>query len=49
MHSFEYYSPTEIVFGKGAENKLPEKIKKHGGTKVFLVYGGGSVVKSGLL
>ncbi len=49
MHSFEYYSPTEIVFGQGAENKLPEKIKKHGGSKVFLVYGGGSVVKSGLL
>ncbi len=49
MQSFEFYCPTEIVFGKGAESKAADKIKKHGGTKVFVVYGGGSVVKSGLL
>ena len=49
MQSFEYYSPTEIVFGRGAEAKTAEKIKKNGGTKVVLVYGGGSVVRSGLL
>lgn len=49
MQSFEYYSPTEIIFGKGAEDKTAEKVKKHGGTRVFVVYGGGSVVKSGLL
>ena len=49
MQSFEFYCPTEIVFGKGAESKAADKIKKHGGSKVFVVYGGGSVVKSGLL
>lgn len=49
MQSFEYYSPTEIVFGRGAEAKTAEKIKKYGGTRVFIVYGGGSVVRSGLL
>ena len=49
MQSFEYYSPTEIVFGKDAEAKTAEKIKKYGGTKVLIVYGGGSVVRSGLL
>lgn len=49
MQNFEYYSPTEIIFGKGAEAKTAEKIKKHGGSRVFIVYGGGSVVKSGLL
>ena len=49
MQSFEYYSPTEIVFGKDAEAKTAEKIKKHGGSRVFVVYGGGSVVRSGLL
>ena len=49
MQSFEYYSPTEIVFGRGAEAKTAEKIKKNGGTKVVLVYVGGSVVRSGLL
>jgi alcohol dehydrogenase len=49
MQSFEFHCPTEIVFGKGAEEKAAEKIKKYGGSKVFVVYGGGSVVKSGLL
>jgi alcohol dehydrogenase YqhD (iron-dependent ADH family) len=49
MQSFTFCAPTEIVFGKGAEDKLAAMIKKHGGTRVFLVYGGGSVVKSGLL
>ena len=49
MQSFEYYSPTEIVFGRGAEAKTAEKIKKNGGTRVVLVYGGGSVIRSGLL
>lgn len=49
MQSFEYYSPTEIIFGRNAEEKTAEKIKKHGGSRVFMVYGGGSVVKSGLL
>lgn len=49
MQSFEYYSPTEIIFGRGAEEKTAEKIKKHGGSRVFIVYGGGSVVRSGLL
>ena len=42
MQSFEYYSPTEIVFGKGAESKTADKIMKHGGSRVFIVYGGGS-------
>ena len=49
MQSFEFYCPTEIVFGRGAEEKTAAKVKKHGGTRVLLVYGGGSVVRSGLL
>mgnify|MGYP003294074353 CR=1 FL=1 len=49
MQSFTLYTPTEIVFGKGAELKVADEIKKWGGTKVLVVYGGGSVVKSGLL
>ena len=49
MQNFEFYCPTEIVFGKGAEDKLAEKIRQYGGTKVFLLYGGGSIEKSGLL
>ena len=49
MQSFQYYTPTEIVFGKGTEKKAGELVKKYGGKKVFLVYGGESAVKSGLL
>ena len=49
MQSFEFYCPTEIVFGRGAESKTAAEVQKHGGTRVLIVYGGGSVVRSGLL
>ena len=49
MHSFEYFCPTEIIFGQGAEDKVAEKIGKYGGSRVLILYGGGSAVKSGLL
>ena len=49
MHSFTYWSPTEVVFGREAELQVAEYVKKYGGSRVFLVYGGGSVVRSGLL
>ena len=39
---------TEIVFGKYTEANAGALVKKHGGTKVLLVYGGGSIKKSGL-
>ncbi len=39
---------TEIVFGLDTEKKVAELVKKHGGTKVMLVYGGGSIKKIGL-
>ncbi len=49
MNNFTFYSPTEFVFGKDTETQTGTLVKKFGGTKVLLVYGGGSVVKSGLL
>jgi len=49
MNNFQFYSPTEFVFGKGTENEAGKYVKKHGGTKVLLHYGGGSAVRSGLL
>ncbi|MBE8951139.1 MAG: iron-containing alcohol dehydrogenase [Quinella sp. 3Q1] len=49
MHSFEYHCPTEINFGRGAENSVAEKIRKYGGSRVLILYGGGSAVKSGLI
>ena len=49
MQSFQFKCPTEIIFGRGAEEKVGEKIKAYGGTHVYIVYGGGSVIRSGLL
>lgn len=49
MNNFTFYSPTEFVFGKGTENQVGELACKHGATNVLLVYGCGSVVRSGLL
>jgi len=49
MNNFSFYSPTEFVFGKGMEEQCGTLVKKHGGTRVLVHYGSGSVVKSGLL
>lgn len=49
MKSFNFYSPTEVIFGKDAELKAADAIKKHDGSRVLIVYGGSSAVKSGLL
>ncbi len=49
MENFNFYSPTEFVFGKDTENQCAELVKKYGGTKVLIHYGSGSVVRSGLL
>ena len=49
MFDFTYYTPTKVVFGKHTEAKVAELIKEFGGSKVLIHYGGGSVVRSGLL
>lgn len=49
MNNFTFYSPTEFVFGKGTEMQTGELVRKYGASKVLIVYGGGSVVRSGLL
>lgn len=49
MHSFTQYMPTKIVFGKEAEKEAGKLVKEYGASKVLLIYGGGSVIKSGLL
>ncbi len=47
--NFEYYSPTRVVFGRGTEQKVGSLIREYGGTRVLVVYGGKSAVRSGLL
>ena len=49
MDSFNFYSPTEFVFGKDRESECGEYVKKYGGSKVLIHYGGGSAERSGLL
>ena len=48
MNNFRFHTPTEVVFGKGVENHTGALAAKHG-TRALIVYGKGSVVKSGLL
>ena len=48
MDNFEFFSPTLFVFGRGAESKTGELVRKYGGTKVLLHFGGGSIKKSGV-
>ncbi len=49
MFDFKYFTPTKVLFGRNTEDKVAELIKEFGGTKVLIHYGGGSVVRSGLL
>jgi len=49
MNSFTFYTPTKVIFGKDAEMNAAKEIREFGGSRVMIVYGGGSVVKSGLL
>jgi alcohol dehydrogenase YqhD (iron-dependent ADH family) len=48
VENFNFYSPTEFVFGKDTEKEVGSLVKKYGAKKVFLHYGGGSIKKTGL-
>ncbi|MDF2682072.1 MAG: NADH-dependent alcohol dehydrogenase, partial [Brevibacillus sp.] len=47
MNNFVYHNPTELIFGKGQLSQLQDKAKQLGST-VLMVYGGGSIKRSGL-
>ncbi len=49
MENFTFYSPTCFVFGKESEKQAGACVKRFGGSKVLIHYGGGSAVRSGLL
>ena len=49
MKDFNYYAPTEVVFGEHSEEQVAQLTKRYGGTKVLVHYGGQSAVRSGLL
>lgn len=49
MENFIFYTPTKYIFGRGAEDKIGEEALNAGMSRVLIVYGGQSAVKSGLL
>ena len=49
MIDFNYWSPTYIAFGRGKESRTGELVRRFGGHKALLHYGGGSAVRSGLI
>ena len=49
MRNFDFYSPTYFVFGKDREAETGRYVKRFGGSRVLVVYGGQSAKRSGLL
>lgn len=47
MNEFTFYNPVKLLFGKGQLNKLIEELPTYG-SKVLVVYGGGSIKRNGL-
>ncbi|MCR4897783.1 MAG: iron-containing alcohol dehydrogenase [Acholeplasmatales bacterium] len=48
MNKFNYYTPTKVFFGEDRINELGDILKSYNINKLLLVYGGGSIKKSGL-
>ena len=49
MKNFRFHSPTDFIFGKDTETKVGLCLKQYHATNVMIHYGGGSVIRSGLL
>ena len=49
MFDFKYFTPTKVMFGKNTENYVGQLVQEFGGKKVLIHYGGGSVIRSGLM
>ncbi|MFD2045319.1 iron-containing alcohol dehydrogenase [Ornithinibacillus salinisoli] len=47
MDNFTYHNPTKLIFGKGQIDALPNEVKSYG-SKVLIVYGGGSIKRNGI-
>lgn len=49
MENFTFCTPTRYIFGEGVERLVGKEAAAEGWTKVMLVYGQGSAVRSGLI
>ena len=47
MENFNFYAPTKMMFGRGKAADLPGEMNPFG-SRVLLVYGGGSIRKNGI-
>ncbi|MDQ0975324.1 alcohol dehydrogenase YqhD (iron-dependent ADH family) [Neobacillus niacini] len=47
MQNFTFWNPTKLIFGKGQLEQLKSEVPRYG-KKVLVVYGGGSIKRSGL-
>ena len=45
MRDFNYYAPTQVVFGEHSEEKVADLVKHYGGLEVILL---GGVAHNGL-
>lgn len=46
MNNFDLYNPTKLIFGQGEISKLKQEIPQ--GSKVLILYGGGSIKRNGI-
>lgn len=49
MNSFTYYCPTKVIFGAKTCDQVGQAVQEAGGNRVLVLYGGGSVLKNGIL
>jgi len=49
MNGFSYWCSTKVLFGEGTASRVGSEVKAFGGKNVLVLYGQGSVIKSGLL
>ena len=49
MNEFSFSMPTQVFFGKGVTDKTGPELARLGYSHAFVVYGGGSVVRTGTL
>lgn len=49
MNSFTFYSPTKVIFGPKTTDQAGQAVRDAGGSHVLVLYGGGSVVRNGVL
>lgn len=49
MNDFTYYSPTEFFFGRGVTDQVGQKLSARGYKHALVVYGKGSVMRTGTL